>query len=49
VTSSDRNTYERRRRLSAVAAAITNSDESMRDDWLAESEIWAGADQDLDR
>jgi hypothetical protein len=40
---------ERRSRLSAVAAAIANSDESARGSWLAESEIWAGADKDLDR
>jgi hypothetical protein len=49
MTPSDRNTADRPSRLSAVAAAIANSDETTRGDWLAESEIWAEADQDLDR
>ncbi|MEI7546331.1 MAG: hypothetical protein WCJ53_16080 [Mycobacteriaceae bacterium] len=49
MTQSDRNTAECCSRLSAVAAAIANSDQATRGDWLAESEIWAEADKDLDR
>jgi hypothetical protein len=49
MTQSARNAADRPSRLSAVAAAIANSDETTRGDWLAESEIWAQADKDLDR
>ncbi|MGI9164537.1 MAG: hypothetical protein ACR2JI_16690 [Mycobacterium sp.] len=40
--------YERRGRLSAVAAAIGSADEATLADWRDESDAWAGADSDLD-
>lgn len=41
--------YERRHRLSAVAAAMEAADEDTLDDWRDESNAWAGVDNDLDR
>jgi len=40
--------YERRRRLSAVAAAMATTDENTLAGWRAETDGWAGADSDLD-
>ena len=40
--------YERRGRLSAVAAAMATADDATLADWRHESEAWAGADSDLD-
>lgn len=40
--------YERRGRLSAVAAAIASADDATLAEWRDESDAWAGADSDLD-
>ena len=40
--------YERRARLSAVAAAMAAADDATLADWRDETEAWAGADSDLD-
>lgn len=40
--------YERRARLSAVAAAMAAADDATLADWRDESDAWTGADSDLD-
>ena len=40
--------YERRGRLSAVAAAIATADDATLAEWRDESDAWAGTDSDLD-
>ena len=40
--------YERRGRLSAVAAAIATADDATLAEWRDESDSWAGTDSDLD-
>jgi predicted transcriptional regulator len=40
--------YERHRRLNAVATALATADENTLDEWRTETDIWAGADTDLD-